>query len=338
MKKIKIATVGLGRVGFSRHVQDPSKDSRFQVIACMDKNKERLYEARDLYDVNIYEDFYKMVDNEEADLIVIASPTNFHYEQTLYALNKGKDVFLEKPMAVTLDEAKKIYETSIKTGKKIMLHQQHRTTASTNALLDILQMNLIGDIFSVNYHIHGFKVRNDWQAVKKYGGGMLYNYGAHYIDVILYVFKPEFKNVYCNTNKVLSVGDAEDVVKIILTDKKNISYHIDINMASNLTPPKWIIHGSLGNIIITDETATITYLENDNMLKLQLQDSFAATNRKYDNTGQLTWLKKTIVISDYQSTPYYDKVYEFFAQNKKAIVPIEDSLRVMEILHQCENQ
>lgn len=338
MKKIKIATAGLGRVGFSRHVQDPVRDSRFEVVACMDKSKERLYEVRDLYDVNIYEDFYQMVDNEDVDIIVIASPTNFHYEQTLYALNKGIDVFLEKPMAINLKQSKGIYEACQTSGKKVMLHQQHRTAATTNALLDVLSMNLIGDIYRVNYNNHLYRVRNDWQALKKYGGGMLYNYGAHYIDVILYIFKPTIKKICCTTNKVLSVGDAEDVVKIILQDDNNITYDIDINMASNMPHPKWVIYGQFGTITITDDEVTIKYNEDRSVLDLQLQQSLAASGRKYDNTKPINWITKIIAVSDYESIPYYDKVYEYFIENKKAIAPLSDSLKVMEIIAECENQ
>ncbi|MBN2853765.1 MAG: Gfo/Idh/MocA family oxidoreductase, partial [Clostridia bacterium] len=85
MKKLKLAVAGSGRVGFSRHIQAPSEHANFEVIACMDKSNERLYEARDLYDLNIYDDFHKMVDGEkEADIIVIASPTHFHFEQAMY--------------------------------------------------------------------------------------------------------------------------------------------------------------------------------------------------------------------------------------------------------------
>jgi predicted dehydrogenase len=116
MKKLSIATVGLGRIGFSRHVIIPYEHPNFEVVACMDKVQERLDEVKDLYHVNVYDDYEKMIDNEKIDLVVIASPTNFHYEQTKYALLKGIDVFLEKPMTVTVKETQEL----VSLAKKLL--------------------------------------------------------------------------------------------------------------------------------------------------------------------------------------------------------------------------
>jgi len=335
MKTLKIATIGLGRVGLSRHVEIPFKHPHFKVIACTDTNIKRLSEVKEKYNVNIYTDYKAMIDKEDIDLVVIASPTNFHFEQTAYAFSKGKNVFLEKPMTPNLSQAKKLVSIAQKYNKKIMLHQQHRTFPTTSALLDGLSKNLIGNIYRVNYNISGFTARNDWQAQKKYGGGMLYNYGAHFIDVFLYVFNVSFKSVYCKMNKILSVGDAEDVVKIILETKEDITYDLDINMASNIKHNKWIIYGDKGSIIITDDNMIIKYIKDKKPLSLKLQTTLMAENRKYDNTGILEWIEEIIPISAYKNIQYYDKVYEFFALNKKPIVPIEESIKVMEILDKC---
>ncbi|MBN2853710.1 MAG: Gfo/Idh/MocA family oxidoreductase, partial [Clostridia bacterium] len=255
-----------------------------------------------------------------------------------YALSKGKDVFLEKPMTVTLSEAKELVDTANRLNRKVMLHQQHRIFDSTIALLEGLSRNLIGDIFRVNYNISGYTVRNDWQALKKYGGGMLYNYGAHFVDLFLYVFNPTVTKVFCKTDKILSVGDAEDVVKIILETRENITYDLDINMASTVKHPKWIVYGKKGTITINDSSMMIKYLKDDQALKLQLQSTLAAENRKYDNTGALEWAELEFPLSSYPDISYYDKVYEYFALNQLPLVPLEQSLKVMEILAKCDNQ
>jgi len=337
MKILKIATIGLGRVGLSRHVEIPFNHPNFKVVACADTNNDRLNEVQKKYNVNIYTDYKAMIDKEDIDLVVIASPTNFHFEHASYAFSKGKDVFLEKPMTANLLEAKKLVSIAKKYNKKIMLHQQHRTFPTTIALLDILSKNLIGSVYRVNYNISKFTARNDWQALKKYGGGMLYNYGAHFIDLFFYVFNVSYKNVYCKINKILSVGDAEDVVKIIIETKEDITYDLDINMASNIQHNKWIIYGNKGSIIINDDTMTLKYIDDIKPLQLKLQTTLMAENRKYDNTGNLNWIEKVIPISHYKNIQYYDKVYEFFALNKKPLVPIEESLKVMEILDKCSS-
>ena len=85
-----------------------------------------------------------------------------------------------------------------------------------------------------------------WQALKKYGGGMLNNFGSHYIDQLLYFSGETVKKVFCRLQCVATLGDAEDVVRIVMETEKGAVLDVDINQAAAIYPEPLLIHGKYG--------------------------------------------------------------------------------------------
>lgn len=137
MKKIKVAVIGLGRIGWGFHLPQIAGHGGFHLISAADTSEERLLEAKEKYSITGYTDYIEMYEKEKPDLVVIASPTLFHREQAIEAMEHGIDVFLDKPMAMDLKEADDIINTMERTGRKLMVYQPHRVTAEFTALQDI---------------------------------------------------------------------------------------------------------------------------------------------------------------------------------------------------------
>ena len=341
MKKLRTVVAGIGRIGWQYHVPQVVVHDGFELIGVVDHSTERLQEAFDEYGVKGYQDYNEMLENEKPDLIVIATPTLFHADQAVAAMERGIDVFLDKPMARNLKEADRIVEAQQRTGRKVMLYQPHRMTAQALVLQEILKKDLIGPIYKMHVAISNYRRRNDWQSLKKNGGGMLNNYGSHRMDWLLSMADSDIKRIRCNMFAIATLGDAEDVVKIVMETESGMLFELDINEATAFDLPELVVYGKYGTIKhVAGENGEnhyhVKYFREDGLGDIQLHGELAAPQRSYSNFETIVWNEETFPIPrrEYKDA-YYDKCYEYFALDEAPFVPLEHSYRVMEMLQKC---
>ncbi len=341
MKVLKTAVVGLGRVGWRYHIPQILKHKdMLSLAAVVDVSQERLEEAKEIYGVSGYTDVAEMVHAEKPDLVVIASPTHLHHEHACTAMKLGTHVFLDKPMAEDHETACRIAKCAEETGRKLMVFQPHRATATVNQLMHIIHSGKIGRLISIHVSRSSYVRRSDWQAFQKYGGGMLNNYGAHYIDALLYMAQDKVRRLYCSKDIVASAGDADDVVKILFQTERGITLDIDINQAAALSGPNWVVYGQYGAII--SETSPegkaqfrLRWFDPEAIPQITASEELAAANRSYNNDVSLPWVTKVIPEDSAYAVDFYEKVYEYIAEDKAPYVPITDALYVMELIKRC---
>ena len=338
MKKLKVAVVGLGRIGWKTHIPQVLKHDGFELCAVVDPLKERLQEAAEKFGVSgHYQTTDELFAAEKVDLLIIASPTAFHCAQTLQAFEHGCDVFCDKPMAVSLEEADVMIRAMKSAKRKLMVYQPHRVFSHIVALKSILEKNLIGSIFMIKRAVADYIRRSDWQAFEINGGGMLNNYGAHFIDQLLYITNSRCKHAFCQLYNVVSGGDAEDVVKAVITTENNIMFDIDINMACSQKVQEWLICGTRGSITYDNIKGAwhVKYCTETDLPTLKASSLLAANKRMYSNGEQINWRDEFFNTKDFEQVDFYDECYKYFALNCKAFVPIEQTREVMRTLSLC---
>ena len=129
---IRCGVCGLGRIGWRFHLPAIKHTEGMEATAVADPLQERADEAKSVYGVqHCFTDWHEMADAGVIDLAVLASPTIFHREQCEYFMSKGADVFCDKPMALTLEDAQVMAEAAKKYNKKLMIYQPHRLNGLT---------------------------------------------------------------------------------------------------------------------------------------------------------------------------------------------------------------
>lgn len=340
MKKLRTAVVGLGRIGWKYHIPNIVEHNGFNLVAVADPMEERLNEAKEEYSVKVYTNYDDLLRKEKLDLVVIASPTPFHYEQSIVAMDCGVDVFLEKPMVQSLEEADEIIKVMKKTGRKLMVYQPHRIMGEAAVAASIIKDGLIGQVYMLKRAIARYVRRNDWQSQKRFGGGMLNNYGPHYIDQMLYLTSSKAKYISCSMMKIASLGDADDVVKATIETENDIILDIDINMACAVQLPPLVIMGSRGTAVWeTREDGTpifrIRYYKESELKHLSLKDELAVPGRTYSNFDEIRWYEEEIAIPEFNTMNFYDKCYAYYALGEKPFVPIEETREVIRVISEC---
>ena len=228
-KKLNIAIAGLGRAGWSKHFNDLKEAPDFHLVAVIDPLPERLEEAAALSGCRTYTTTGAFWRKERPDVLVVATPTRFHERHARKALREGCHVILEKPMTTTLKSADRIVDEAQRHGRRVLVYQPHRLSAETQILKGILNIGILGPVYLIRRCLTRYVRRNDWQSLRKHGGGMLNNYGAHYIDQLLYLSDATpVADIRCNLWAVATRGDADDVVKVWLKTEGNQLLDLEI--------------------------------------------------------------------------------------------------------------
>lgn len=341
MKIIKTAVVGLGRIGWHLHIPKiVERPEQFKLVGVVDLSQERLAEAKEKYGVSGYTDIAAMIEAERPELVVIASPTHLHRLHACTALEMGCDVFTDKPMASSYEEAVEMARCAEKCGRKLMVYQPRRADAAPNQLMSIVASGKIGQLRSIRRSYGAYIRRADWQSFKKYGGGMLNNYGAHQIDAAIYMTGQKVKRLFCTKDTVASAGDADDVVKVFFQMENGMTVDIDINQAAGVSAPEWILNGTCGGIVTElspdrKRQFRVRYFDPEALPAITASDSLAAANRKYNNDVPIPWVEEIIPEDPACAIDFYGKVYEYFGEGKAPYVPVEQSLYVMELIDRC---
>jgi scyllo-inositol 2-dehydrogenase (NADP+) len=163
-------------------------------------------------------------------------------------------------MTTSLASADRMIDAARESDKRIFVYQPHRLTALTATVRSVLQSGKMGTLFSIKRSVFRYTRRSDWQSLKKHSGGMLNNYGAHYIDQLLYLAgHPEIVEVRCHLWAAATRGDADDVVRVWMKTVDNVLLDLEINQASALSLPEWHVCGTLGTMVGSQKAYDLRY-------------------------------------------------------------------------------
>ena len=188
MNDLLIGVIGTGgRGSLARHAHKPNAGSR--VVSCCDIVPAMADTAREWYgpDVRFTADYHNLL-AEDIDAVFITTPDYLHEEQAIAALQAGKAVYLEKPMAITIQGCDRILQAAHDTGTRLFVGHNMRHMVFVLKMKAIIESGAIGEIKAAwcrHFVSHGgdwyFK---DWHAERRYSTGLLLQKAAHDIDVI----------------------------------------------------------------------------------------------------------------------------------------------------------
>ena len=183
-----VCIVGYGAIG-PIHAAAVSKCPDAQLYAVCDTNLKRAEKCHEEYRATIYSDFDEVLKDESIDSVHICTPHYLHAEMVEKAINAGKDVVIEKPVAIKREELDRLM--SISTDRKICVMLQNRTNISVQRLYDMVSNN------TQDGKILGICGLLTWQRTPEYymadewhgkwateGGGLLINQAVHTLDII----------------------------------------------------------------------------------------------------------------------------------------------------------
>jgi len=263
---IKCAIIGLGKMGLS-HAAIVGANPDVDMVAVCDTSSLVLDAFKKFSKVKTYTDYKKMIDTESLKFVIIATPTKYHYPMVKYALEKGLHVFCEKPF--TLTSAQGIELMELATAKRLVnqVGFHNHFIGTFRELKRLLDQKVIGDLVHFSGEAYGPVVTKEkggtWRSNPEEGGGCLYDYASHVINLIQEVVgRPQ--KVYGAILKSIYSKGVEDAVYSLMKLNNGVTGVLLVNwsdetyrkMSTSIT-----VQGKKGKIIC-DATEIKIYLKD----------------------------------------------------------------------------
>jgi UDP-N-acetylglucosamine 3-dehydrogenase len=235
MKEVGLGVIGVGFMG-EGHVSFLRQLPNAKVIAVADKDEGRAREVAEKYGVKKYfVEYEKLLDCNDIDAVVIATPEDAHRDPAIAAAEKGKHIFIEKPIANNLNDAKEIVKRCKKSGVKLMVGYVYRFYPQMRAVKDFVKEGLLGKPLTGSIRIDG-----DYAEASRIKGRTTVELyvGVHAIDLLLWYFKDNVIRVFSEyaVGEVMQQFGVYDSVCMLLKFNNGAVGHIQCGWGA---PTNW---------------------------------------------------------------------------------------------------
>jgi predicted dehydrogenase len=253
MASTKIAIIGLGSVAQMVHLPNLMKIKNTEVTGVAEINKNRLSTVADKFKIDKrFTDYKKLLDDSDADAVIITTPTHLHKQIAIDCLNAGKDVLVEKPLARNSKEGSEIIASAKKNKRKLMVGMNLRYRPDSMLIRSLIDAKEIGDPYYIKCRwIRQQSSSEKWFSKREEaGGGVIFDLGINLVDLALWLV--DYPNVISVSTKNYShrSKNMEDTsVSFIRCEKSiTISTEVSWSMAEEKDTFFANIYGTKGTI------------------------------------------------------------------------------------------
>ncbi len=206
MKTYRVGIVGFGWVA-GAHLASFAKLQNYEPAAIVSRRNLDPADIEKDYgvEVKIFHDLDSLLSDDSIDIVDICTPHFLHPEQTIQAAEAKKHVIIEKPIALSYEDALRMLEAVKKNGVKTSVCFEVRFIGASKAMKSIIENGLIGSIYygEADYY-HGigpWYANQRWEVKKENGGSSLLRAGCHALDMLLWLVDDEVTEVFSYSNK-----------------------------------------------------------------------------------------------------------------------------------------
>ena len=266
---IKIGIIGCGKIAQVRHLPEYDEHPEAKIWGLFDINQQRAQELAQQYGAKAYESYEAMLADPEIDAVSVCAANFAHAEISVAALNAGKHVLCEKPMAVTLSECEAMVEAAKKNGKYLMIGHNQRLAKAHTTARQLIGEGLIGRIvtFRTTFGHGGPETwsvdpgKNVWFFDKsKAAMGAMADLGIHKTDLIHYLTG---ERVIRTTARVVTLDKRYANGELIGVDDNSVCiYELTGGIMGTMTA-SWTHYGAEDNSTVLYGTKGIMKIYDD---------------------------------------------------------------------------
>jgi len=211
---VRVALAGLGKMGLS-HCAIINTHPDVELVAVCDTFEYVLSIFGKHSKLKTYKDFHRMLQAEALDAVIVATPSQYHASMVHDALSADLHVFCEKPLCLDAEEGARLASLAEKRKRVNQVGYHHRFIATFHEAKRLLEFNILGKLHHIRAEAHGPVVLKSksgtWRTRRHEGGGCLYDYASHAIDLVNYMVGRPRAVGGTILNSIFS-GDVEDGV------------------------------------------------------------------------------------------------------------------------------
>jgi predicted dehydrogenase len=218
--ELGIGIIGSGGIARGAHLPGykAAESMGVRVVACADVNEETAKQTAEQFGVpHVYTDYRELLARDDIQAVSVCTPNYLHKQPTIDALEAGKHVLCEKPLAMNAEEARAMVEASHRTGKKLQVGLHTRFNSSAQAIKRFIDAGEMGDVYFARAQAirrRGIPAWGVFTQKDKQGGGPLIDIGVHILDLTLWLMGHP-KPTYCSGQTYAKFGHREGVVGLL---------------------------------------------------------------------------------------------------------------------------
>jgi predicted dehydrogenase len=230
-----------------------------QIVAVCNRTRTRAEEVAQLFQIpRVYDTAEELLEKEQLDFVDIITDVDTHATFTLLAAEKGVNVICQKPMAPSLEEARKMVEVCAQKNIDFFVHENFRWQAPIRALKAALDSGVIGRPFKARVSfVSAFPVFDNQPFLAELEQFILTDVGSHVLDICRFLFG-EAKTLYCLTKTVNPKIKGEDVANVLMEMESEVHCYAEMSYASLLEREAFpqtlvLIEGERGSLHLTND-------------------------------------------------------------------------------------
>ncbi|NQS96947.1 MAG: Gfo/Idh/MocA family oxidoreductase [candidate division Zixibacteria bacterium] len=254
MNKTRIGIIGTGGITQVKHLPFLSNYDEAEVVAICDIDRNKAGAVAQKFKVpHFFRQAEDILARDDIDAVFVCTPTNSHMSMTLAALEAGKHVFVEKPIARTSAEAQRMVDAAESTGRLLMTAMYHRFRPDSLVLKNFIDEEKLGEVFMIR---SGWMKRSsgaerpEWMLDPRFsGGGVMMDLGIPMLDLCLWFLNfPEILSVDARTFNRIIKSEVEDEAALFLKlrDGRLITVDVGWSIPAQNTIAFTVIHGEKG--------------------------------------------------------------------------------------------
>ncbi len=255
--RLKVAVIGAGSMGMNhlRVLRDLSED-QVRLVGVAEPFEPNLRRATSRFHVEGFTDYREMLETSQPDLVSVVVPTHLHFEVASYALTRGINVLLEKPMASTIEEAVALNQLAHIYRVKLAIGHVERFNP---AVIEIKHHLVAGDLGQL-FHLHARRLGPFPQRVCDVG--VILDLATHDIDVMRYVTDAEVEHAYAETQHRVHSTHEDLLLGIVRFTNQAVGV-LDVNWLTPTKVRELSITGEKGMYLVNYLTQDVFFYEND---------------------------------------------------------------------------
>ncbi len=328
---MKYALIGCGRIA-PNHLE-AAINSNLEIVGICDiipEHMDILLDKLDLKDSEIpkYTDYHEMLEKEKPELVAIATESGEHAKIALDCLEEGTNLIIEKPIALSLEDADKIIEKAKEKDLVVCANHQNRFNKSIQKIREAVEQGKFGKMLHGTAHIRwnrgkDYYTQAPWRGTWAQDGGALMNQCIHNIDLLRWMMGDEVSEICAYTDNLNhDFIEAEDL-GIAIVKFKNGSYGI-IEGTTNIYPKNLeetlYLFGEKGTVKAGGKSVNI------------IEEWIFEDQEESAETVKATYSEQPKNVYGFGHTPLYKNVIEAIKEHKKPLVDAEAGRRALEMV------
>lgn len=247
----------MGRMGMN-HCEQIAATPGLRLAAASSRSPQLAHSAAERWPIRTYTRHEDLLADPELQWVVIATYTHEHHEWALKAIAAGKNVIVEKPLALSLKDARSIFWAAEEEGVQATVYQNRRWDRDFLLVRRLLSRGLLGDVYRIESRYTIFSsgwggwgasgLKNPWRLKKAYGGGMLADWGPHLFDQLILLESSPLSSVMGRLEQRIWSSEVEDHFWAEILFASGLSARVEASNNHRLPLPRWLLVGSEGTL------------------------------------------------------------------------------------------